>query len=682
MHALPLLVGALCVLAIGYRYYSAFLAARVAMLDDTRETPAHSLNDGQNYHPTNKWVLFGHHFAAISGAGPLVGPVLAAQFGYLPGLIWLVVGVVLAGATQDFLILVASMRHKGRSLAEIARAEVSTLCGRTAIVAILFIVVIALAGLGLVVKKALGGEEVGLPKTTLARGVTVPPVGTLVTLPRGVELVYPTGVASRLSEGGNVRHSFGTAEITSQGCVFRSGCALVVKGSAWGTFTIACTIPIAFFIGLYMYRIRKGAVTEASLIGAVLVLVATWAGRHVAESETLAPIFQLTGGQVTAAMMAYGFIASVLPVWLLLCPRDYLSSYLKIGTIAILVVGTLIANPKIQLPPITPFIDGTGPVIAGKLFPFVFITIMCGAISGFHALVGSGTTPKMISKEGHARTIGYGAMLIEGLVGIVALIAVSSLPAQDYFAINTQLEKMSDPKVRAALAAAHFDGEDHLPALEAQVNEQLRGRSGGAVSLAVGMANVLAPEGSPFHGYVNYWYHFAIMFEALFILTTIDTGTRIARFLLQEAMGVVVPRLGEPSSVVGAVLATSVVVGCWGWLIATGNVDTVWPMFGIANQLLAVIALSVASVWIVNQGRGRYVWVTLGPLAFVTTTTMTAGVELVQRFTQNAAAMPDKAFLWNLNRALVVIMLVLVIVVLGDSIRACLRKWNEAPLKG
>jgi carbon starvation protein len=676
VHALPILVTALCVLALAFRYYSAFLAAKVAMVDETRETPAHALADGQNYHATNKWVLFGHHFAAISGAGPLVGPVLAAQFGYLPGLLWLVIGVVLAGATQDFLVLVASIRHRGRSLAEIAKEEVSLLCGRTAIVAILFIVVIALAGLGIVVKKALGGEEVALPKGTLARAVSLPsapPAGGIYELPKGVELVYPGNVSSRLSEGGRVRA--GGAEATKEGCAFPLGCSLVVKGSAWGTFTIACTIPIAFFIGLYMYRLRKGKVVEASAIGALLVLAATWAGGWVAATPALAACFDLTGDQVTWAMMGYGFIASVLPVWLLLCPRDYLSSYLKIGTVAILVVGTLLANPRLQLPPLTHFPEGKGPLFEGKIFPFVFITIMCGAISGFHSLVSSGTTPKMIQSEGHARMIGYGAMLMEGLVGIVALIAVAALPPQDYFAINTPLTKMTAPETQKSLKEAGFaDEEDHLPALEAQVNEQLRGRSGGAVSLAVGMASVLAPEGSPFHGYVDYWYHFAIMFEALFILTTIDTGTRIARFLLQEALGAVSPALGNPSSVVGAVLSTGTVVACWGALIMTGQIETIWPMFGISNQLLAVIALSVVTTWIVNQGRGWYALTTLLPLAFVTSTTMTAGVQLMGRFHRNAASAPEKAWLWNLNLVLVAVMLGCVVLVLADCARACLKK--------
>jgi carbon starvation protein len=688
MHALPLLVGALCILAIGYRFYSAFLAAKVAVLDDSRVTPAHTYADGQNYHVTNKWVLFGHHFAAISGAGPLVGPVLAAQFGYLPGLIWLVVGVVLAGATQDFLILVASIRHKGRSLAEIAREEVSPLCGNTAIVAILFIVVIALAGLGMVVKKALGGESVPLPPATLAvlpasthaNATSVGENTFQVALPPGVALRYPGDVQAKLSEGATLAIvstrslSDVVVENANGVCAFPSGCSLLVRGSAWGTFTIACTIPIALFIGLYMYRLRKGRVVEASVIGAGLVLVATWAGAFVQKGmalEALVPWFTLTGNQVTIAMGVYGFVASVLPVWLLLCPRDYLSSYLKIGTIAVLVVGTLLANPEIKLPAVTAFAtNGAGPLFPGKVFPFCFITIMCGAISGFHSLVSSGTTPKMIGLESQARMIGYGAMLMEGLVGIVALVAVSSLPPQDYFAINTGLAKATTAAAQKNLEEAGFAGEDHLPALEAKVEEQLRGRSGGAVSLAVGMANVLAPEGSRFSGLVKYWYHFAIMFEALFILTTIDTGTRIARFLLQEAIGKVSPELGRPSSLVGAVLATGVVVFSWGWFIWTGSVDTIWPMFGISNQLLAVIALAVATSWIVNQGRARYMWVTLLPLAFVTTTTLTAGVMLIQRYAEASQKEPARAFIHLLNTSLIAIMLGCVVLVLGDSVRA------------
>src|SRR5262245_30102746 len=384
VHALPLLIGVLCIFAIGYRYYSAFLAARVAVLDDTRVTPAHRLNDGQNYHPTHKWVLFGHHFAAISGAGPLVGPVLAAQFGYLPGLLWLVIGVVLAGAVQDFLVLAFSVRRDGRSLAEMARAEIGPVAGIMASVAILFIILNALAGLGLVVVKALGGE-------TLHR---------------------------------------------------TDGSVLEIAGSCWGTFTIVGTIPIALFTGLWMYRIRKGKVAEASAIGSLSVLVCTWLGSRIPGSA-LEPFFSLSQHQVTIAIAAYGFIAAVLPVWLLLCPRDYLSSYLKIGTVAALVIGVLIVNPTLRMPHLTGFAAGGGPIVPVKVFPFVFITIMCGAISGFHALVSSGTTPKMLARESHARPIGYAAMLIEGLVGVVALIAASSLAPGDYFAINIDLARQA-----------------------------------------------------------------------------------------------------------------------------------------------------------------------------------------------------------------------------------------------
>jgi carbon starvation protein len=612
------MIFALCVLAIGYRYYSAFLAARVAVLDDARVTPAHRLNDGQNYHPTHKWVLFGHHFAAISGAGPLVGPVLAAQFGYLPGLLWLVIGVVLAGAVQDFLVLAASVRRNGRSLAEIAREEIGPVAGITAAVAILFIIILALAGLGLVVVKALGGE-------TFNR---------------------------------------------------QDGTVLQIAGSSWGTFTIFCTIPIAFFVGLYMYRLRKGRVVEASLIGAVLVLVATWAGSFIPGSP-LAPYFDLSQKQVILAIMGYGFLASVLPVWVLLCPRDYLSSFLKIGTVAALVVGVILVNPTIQMPPLTEFSAGGGPVLPGTLFPFVFITIMCGAIIGFHALVSSGTTPKMISKEGDARVIGYGAMLIEGLVGVVALIAASSLAPGDYFAINTDLR--NQPVYEQRLTEMGY-----TPALlaqyEAETGEQLQGRAGGAVSLAVGIAQIFV--GFPlFASLVSFWYHFAIMFEALFILTTIDTGTRIARFLVQEMGGKVWPKFGRQDWLPGTVVSSAVTVVGWGYLIWTGNIDTIWPMFGIANQLLAVVALSVAGTVMVNAGRARYLWVVLAPMAFVTTTTMTAGVQLIQRFlAMGQSPVASDSFKGYLNAFLIVAMMISVAIILWESIRRWIGPTASSPV--
>ena len=601
------MIFALCVLAIGYRYYSAFLAAKVAVLDDTRVTPAHRLNDGQNYHPTHKWVLFGHHFAAISGAGPLVGPVLAAQFGYLPGLLWLVIGVVLAGAVQDFLILAASIRRNGRSLAEIAREEIGKVAGGTAAIAILFIIFCALAGLGLVVVKALGGET----------------------------FVRPDGTAMQIA------------------------------GSSWGTFTIACTIPIALFVGLYMYRFRKGKVVEASLIGAVLVLVATWLGSYIPGSP-LAPIFDMSQKEVIVAIMAYGFLASVLPVWVLLCPRDYLSSFLKIGTVVALVVGVVLVNPTMQMPPVTAFADGGGPVLPGKVFPFVFITIMCGAISGFHALVSSGTTPKMIGKEGDARVIGYGAMLIEGLVGVVSLIAACSLAPGDYFAINTALA--AQPRFEQQLGEMGYVPTE-LARYERETGEQLQGRAGGAVSLAVGISQIFA--GLPFFAaLVSFWYHFAIMFEALFILTTIDTGTRIARFLIQEVGGKVWPQFGKQDWLPGTVVSSLLTVAGWGYLIWTGSIDTIWPMFGIANQLLAVVALSVAGTVMVNAGRARYLWVVIMPMTFVTTTTMTAGFQLIQRFMAlTSSAVPGEAFRGYLNSFLIVAMMIMVAIILFEAVR-------------
>jgi carbon starvation protein len=611
IHALPILLGVLCLLAIAYRYYSAFLASKVAVLDDSRTTPAYRLNDGQNYHPTNKWVLFGHHFAAISGAGPLVGPVLAAQFGFLPGLLWLVIGVVLAGSVQDFLVLAFSIRRNGRSLAEIARSEIGSVAGVTTAIAILFIIVNALAGLGLVVVKALGGE------------------------------------------------AFQRAD----------GTVLNIPGSSWGTFTIACSIPIALFVGLWMYRIRKGRVAEASLIGAIAVLGCTYLGSLIPGSP-LERYFSLSHHGITIAIAGYGFIASILPVWLLLCPRDYLSSYLKIGTIAALVLGTLIVNPHLRMPPLTPFTHGGGPIVPGKVFPFVFITIMCGAISGFHSLVSSGTTPKMISKESHARAIGYGAMLIEGLVGVVALIAASSLPPGDYFAINIDLAKQAQWMPILDKMGFHVE---NLRMYEAAVREQLQGRSGGAVSLAVGMAQIFA--GIPFFkSLVSFWYHFAIMFEALFILTTIDTGTRVARFLVQEVGGRFHPKLGRTDWLPGAVVSTGLVVFAWSYFIWTGSIDTIWPMFGISNQLLAVIALAVAGTVLVNAGRGRYLWTTLVPMCWVSTTTLTAGYQLVfWKFLPMARTGGDAAtrFKGGLDAALTTIMAACVVVILIDM----LRRW-------
>jgi carbon starvation protein len=649
MRAMPLMIGVLCCLAIAYRYYSAFLAARVAALDD-RPTPAETLNDGQNYHPTHKWVLFGHHFAAISGAGPLIGPVLAIQFGYLPGLLWIVIGVCLAGAVQDMLVLAASVRRGGRSLAEIARSDIGPLAGTAASFAILFVVTIALSGLGVVVVKALGGEESKLPAATVLELPAGTEVGTWTEagrdygrVPAGTRVVYGSGASVVRSESFTIVRPRAEAEgpggspfaMSAAGRVsLPAGVLQLVPGSSWGTFTIACTIPIALLVGLYMYRIRKGRVVEASALGAVGVLAATVAGGWIPGSP-LEPYFSLSRGATIWAICVYGFVASVLPVWLLLCPRDYLSSFLKIGTVVLLVGAVVVANPALEAPPVNHFFAaGGGPYFDGAIFPFCFICIMCGAISGFHALVSSGTTPKMISRESHVRTIGYGAMLIEGLVGVVALIAAASLPQGDYWAINIDLAKVE--KYAATLERMDAD-QDNLPEIERQVGgESLRGRTGGAVTLAVGMSRIFTDAMGRLSGgvlaidaVIKYWYHFAIMFEALFILTTIDTGTRIARFLLQEVLGKLYEPFDRTDWLPGAVFSTAAVTAAWGGLIATGSIETIWPMFGIANQLLAVIALTVVTAVAINAGRARYAVLTLLPMAWVVSTTMTAGQQMV-----------------------------------------------------
>jgi carbon starvation protein len=696
LHAMPVMIVALCCLAIAYRYYSAFLAAKVAALDDSRETPAHRLNDGQNYHPTNKWVLFGHHFAAISGAGPLIGPVLAIQYGFMPGLVWLVIGVCLAGAVQDMLVLAASVRRDGKSIAEIARAELGAPAAILASVAILFIVIIALAGLGFVVVKALGGEEVKLPA---GMQVTVPAGQAVATqrdwqtatdivweLPPGCAVRYANEPASSVrSESFRIKVPLRNSGDDVQKPVFvandgrfatlshfdskskddgprvsfhpqrnlaltlPAGCVQVVPGSSWGTFTIACTIPIALLTGLWMYRIRKGRVVEASIIGGSLTLVAMVAGNWIPGSA-LEPFFSLTREQTIIALGVYGFIAAVLPVWLLLGPRDYLSSFLKIGTVGLLVFSVCVANPRLEAPPLNEVFINGGPTFKGNIFPFVFICIMCGAVSGFHSLVASGTTPKMVEKESHIRTIGYGSMLIEGLVGITALIAAAALPSDLYYAINVpidaapQFQKQVDEVTARynvklppeANDPTHAVGKPHLDLgqVEEKVGgESLRGRTGGAVTLAVGMSVIFEDAfrwlGVTGDWLLKYWYHFAIMFEALFILTTIDAGTRIARFLTQETAGRVYEPFGRPSWLPGAILASAIVTGGWCWLVYTGSIDTIWPMFGIANQLLAALALGLVTTWLVNNGRGKYAWVTLTPLVWVCSTTLTAGVQLV-----------------------------------------------------
>ncbi len=638
IHALPLILAVLATMAIAYRFYSSFLARWVIQLDDSRKTPAHVHHDGQNYHATNRGVLFGHHFAAISGAGPLIGPVLAVQFGYMPGLVWLLIGVCLAGAVQDMLVLAASVRNDGKSLAEMARRLLGRVPGNLAAIAILFIVIIALSGLGMVVVKALGGERVNMAAGTVISApepmvFTKNAAGTAVKVPEHSTTDYPNNKSSTRSESFMLQlPGDAPAEATTR-LELPKGSYLTQPGSSWGSFTIFCTIPIALFVGLYMYRIRPGRVVEASIIGAIAVLAATVAGNWIPGSP-LEPYFSLSRGATITAICVYGFIASVLPVWLLLCPRDYLSSFLKIGTIALLVGGIIVANPVMSAPAVNEQFSGGGPNMDGAIFPFVFICIMCGAISGFHALVSSGTTPKMINKESDVRMIGYGSMLLEGLVGVVALLSAAALPPGDYWAMNVRIDDMARWSDKLALLGADVD---HLNVIEEQVGgESLRGRTGGAVTLAVGMAKimteataVIAPSVS-IDAIIKYWFHFAVMFEALFILTTIDTGTRIARFLLQEILSKFYKPFEKVDWLPGVVISTGLVTLGWGSLIWTGSIDTIWPMFGIANQLLAAIALIVVTTYLISIGRAKYIAVTLLPLAFVTTTTMTAAAQLVR----------------------------------------------------
>jgi carbon starvation protein len=596
VNALPILVAAILVLTLGYRYYSAFLAAKVLALDDARVTPAHRLNDGQNYHPMPRWVLFGHHFAAIAGAGPLIGPVLAAQFGWAPGLLWLLLGVVFGGAVHDFIILAASVRRDGRSLAEIARQEINPFAGITAMLAILFIVVIALAGLGLAVVNAL-------------------------------------------------------------------------ERSPWGMFTIAATIPLALFMGFYMYRWRPGAYRTGTLIGVIGLVAAVVLGRMIPGSP-LAGWFTFDRTTIVVLLAGYGLVASVLPVWMLLCPRDYLSSFLKLGVVAALALGVFLVAPAVRMPAFTPYVSGGGPIIPGKIFPFCFITIACGAISGFHALVSSGTTPKMIGRESDIRPIGYGAMLCECFVGVMAFLAVLSLQPADYFAMNVP------PARFGTLGMEPVD----LPALSQAVGENVQGRTGGAVSLAVGMAHVFA--GVPgLRGLMDYWYHFAIMFEALFILTTIDAGTRVARFLVQEVAGRAWAPLGRPDWLPGSVLSSLAVVAAWGYFIHTGSVSTIWPMFGIANQLLAAMALAIGTTVILKSERRRYAWVTLLPLSFVAVTTLSAGwLSIRDNFLPMARAGATSAdrFHGALNTSLTLVMMTLILLTIGNCVGAWARTFRQA----
>ncbi len=681
----------LAILAVAYRYYSAFLAAKVACLDDSKVTPAHEFHDGQNFHPTNRWVLFGHHFAAISGAGPLIGPVLAIQFGYLPGLVWLVVGVCLAGAVQDMMVLASSVRRGGKSLAGLARAEIGPVAGMATTLAILYVIIIALAGLGIVVVKALGGEEVAMKAgTTLEASADGPPIwsnrgknllGDAYKIPPGSTYRFGPGADETMVFHEGFRLAVPPAELefgqVAGPLVLPKGAKRLVPGSSWGAFTIACTVPIALAVGWYMYRLRKGKVVEASVVGALAVLGVTVLGASIPGSW-LEPYFLWSKETTTYAIAGYGFVAAVLPVWLLLCPRDYLSSFLKIGTIALLVVGVCVANPTLEAPMVNhQFSGGGGPYFDGPIFPYVFICIMCGAVSGFHALVASGTTPKMVDRESDVRMIGYGAMLMEGLVGIVALIAAAALPNSMYYDINIDLARR--PQFQQQLKALDVDHDGgELVQMERDVEESLHGRTGGAVTLAVGMARIFSSAMPGLKGLVKYWYHFAIMFEALFILTTIDTGTRIGRFLVQEFLGKLWKPLGDLDRVGPSVFATALVVFGWSYFILTGSVETIWPMFGVANQLLAVIALAVVTTILVNSGRARYAPVTLVPMAFVATTTTTAGIfEITGKFwrmTRN----PETLVKGWLNIGLTAMLLTLVAIILASAA----SRWLQAIRSG
>ncbi|MDX8124904.1 carbon starvation protein A [Janthinobacterium sp. HH104] len=559
--AIWIVIAAVCVYLIAYRFYSLFIADKVLGLDSRRMTPAFKHNDGLDHVPTNKYVLFGHHFAAIAGAGPLVGPVLAAQMGYLPGMLWILAGVVFAGAVQDFIVLFISMRRDGRSLGDLIKAELGEIPGMIALLGCFMIMVIILAVLALIVVKAL-------------------------------------------------------------------------TGSPWGSFTVMATIPIALFMGVYSRFIRVGRIGEISIIGFVLLMLAIIGGQYVQEHAVLGPMFTFTGTELTWMLIGYGFIASVLPVWLLLAPRDYLSTFLKIGTILGLAIGIIVVAPYLKMPAMTKFIDGSGPVWSGNLFPFLFITIACGAVSGFHALISSGTTPKMIENESHARFIGYGAMLMESFVAIMALVAASTIEPGIYFAMNSPAALIGTTAESAAQAISQWGfyvTPEMLTQTAKDVGEHsIISRAGGAPTLAVGMAQILSGAIGG-KAMMAFWYHFAILFEALFILTAVDAGTRAGRFMLQDLLGSFVPALKQTENVIANLLATGLCVAAWGYFLYQGVVDplgginTLWPLFGIANQMLAAIALILGTCVLFKMKRGQYAWVTITPTIWLLLCTLTAG---------------------------------------------------------
>jgi len=625
------IVAALCVYAIAYRFYSAFIATKVLILDPTRATPAERLNDSRDFMPTNRWIVFGHHFAAIAGPGPLIGPTLAAQFGYLPGTLWILIGGVLGGCVQDFVILFFSIRRNGRSLGQMARDELGPIGGAAALTGVMTIMIILIAVLGIVVVNAM-------------------------------------------------------------------------KHSPWATSTVAATIPIAVLVGLYMRSVRPGQVLEGTAIGVVLLLAAVAGGGWLDHQPGLRAWFDYDGPALALMIIAYGFCAAVLPVWLLLAPRDYLSTFMKIGTIAALAVAIVILRPELHMPAVTPFIDGTGPIFAGPLFPFVFITIACGAISGFHALISSGTTPKLIASEADARMIGYGGMMMESFVAVMAIVAACVLDPGVYFAINSPAAVIGKDAATAVATIAGWGYPvtvEQMETLARQMGETtLFARTGGAPSLAVGMAHIFSSLSGG--SLVALWYHFAIMFEALFILTTLDAGTRVARFMLQDLLGNFHAPLGRTGWYPGVVLTSALVVGAWGWFLYQGTLDplgginSMWPLFGIANQMLAAIALCVATVVLVKSGRGWYALITAGPLAFlVTVTTSAAWYKLfddaprigflahagdLQRKLAAGVLPPDVAataprLIFNdyLNASMTALFLVITWVVVFETLRMCRR---------
>ncbi|MBV9507030.1 MAG: carbon starvation protein A [Acidobacteriia bacterium] len=614
-----LVIGAACTYAVGYRFYAKFIAARVMALNDKRATPAERLRDGLDFEPTNKWIVFGHHFAAIAGPGPLVGPVLAAQFGYLPGTLWIIIGAVLGGAVQDFVILFASVRRDGKTLGQMAREEIGKVGGITALITVLLIMTILLAVVALVVVNAL-------------------------------------------------------------------------RGSPWGTFTIAATMPIALFMGLYLRYLRPGKVLECSAIGFLLVIASIFGGQWIAASPAWGTIFSLSAMALAISVVVYGFLASVLPVWLFLAPRDYLSTFVKLGVVAALALGIILVRPQLQLPALTRFIDGTGPIFAGQIFPFCFITIACGAVSGFHSLISSGTTPKMIAKESHIYPVGYGSMLMESFVAIMAMIAACVLQPGVYFAVNSPAGIVGSTPAAAVSTISSWGfpvAVSDMSTLAHNVGEQtLFYRTGGAPSLALGMAAIFARGGGP--AVLGFWYHFAIMFEALFILTIIAAGTRVGRFMLTDLLAHTAPRLGKTNSVAWVIGTTTLIVAAWGYFLVQGvrdplgGINSLWPLFGISNQLLAAVALCVATTILLKMHGPKYMWITCAPLAWLAGATFTASYQkifsplpalgfLAQASQLEAgpqsAATRSLIFNAKLDAAVTAVLALLVAIVLADSLR-------------